>query len=123
MTVFVRSRQPGTFRAAFRLRRQEANTVVVASFAASTRKRCGVEPKDRQTRADLLLDAVPYKVHTVLTDNGTHFTNPAGDAWSPAEIRDMIANRKPFLAHAFEYAWRPERHRSSADKAQASLDD
>ena len=76
----------------------------MASFAAATRKRCGVEPKDRQTRADLLLDAVPYKVHTVLTDNGTHFTNPAGDAWSPAEIRDMIANRKPFLAHAFEYA-------------------
>ena len=76
----------------------------MASFAAATRKRCGVEPKDRQTRADLLLDAVPYKVHTVLADNGTHFTNPAGDAWSPAEIRDMIANRKPFLAHAFEYA-------------------
>jgi transposase InsO family protein len=51
-----------------------------------------------------LIEAVPYRVHTVLTDNGTHFTDPAGDAWSPAEIRDMIANRKPFLAHAFEYA-------------------
>ena len=61
----------------------------------------------RRTAADFLrrlIAAVPYKVHTVLTDNGTHFTEPAGYAWSPAEIRDMIANRKPFLAHAFEYA-------------------
>ena len=44
-----------------------------------------------------LIEAVPYRVHTVLTDNGTHFTDPGGDAWSPAEIRDMIANRKPAL--------------------------
>jgi transposase InsO family protein len=61
----------------------------------------------RRTAADFLrrlIAAIPYKVHTVLTDNGTHFTEPAGDAWSPAEIRDMIANGKPFLAHAFEYA-------------------
>jgi hypothetical protein len=29
-----------------------------------------------------LIEAVPYRVHTVLTDNGTHFTDPAGDAWS-----------------------------------------
>jgi hypothetical protein len=29
-----------------------------------------------------LSEAVPYRVHTVLTDNGTHFTDPAGDAWS-----------------------------------------
>jgi transposase InsO family protein len=34
----------------------------------------------------------------------THFTDPAGGAWSPAEIKQMIANRRPFLAHAFEYA-------------------
>jgi hypothetical protein len=26
-----------------------------------------------------LAAAVPYKVHTVLTDNGTHFTDPTGD--------------------------------------------
>src|ERR671916_2077786 len=29
--------------------------------------------------------AVPYKVHTVLTDNGTHFTDPAGDGWTPED--------------------------------------
>src|SRR5271156_3561413 len=65
------------------------------------------EKVTRRAAADFLrrlIEAVPYRVHTVLTDNGTHFTDPAGDAWSPAEIRDMIANRKPFLAHAFEYA-------------------
>jgi transposase InsO family protein len=51
-----------------------------------------------------LIKAVPYKVHTVLTDNGTHFTNPRGETWSPAEIRQMIECKQPFRAHAFEYA-------------------
>jgi transposase InsO family protein len=61
----------------------------------------------RSTAADFLrrlIEAVPYRVHTVLTDNGTHFTDPAGECWSPAEIREMIANRQPFRAHAFDYA-------------------
>ena len=31
--------------------------------------------------------AVPYKIHTVLTDNGTHFTEPRGDGWTPEDIR------------------------------------
>ena len=65
------------------------------------------EKVTRRAAADFLrrlIEAVPYRVHTVLTDNGTHFTDPTGDAWSPAEIREMIGNRKPFLAHAFEYA-------------------
>jgi transposase InsO family protein len=60
-----------------------------------------------RTAADFLqalVRAVPYKVHTVLTDNGTHFTDPRGDTWSPAEIREMIERKKPFRAHAFEYA-------------------
>src|SRR3954466_7757665 len=28
-----------------------------------------------------LIAAVPYRVHTVLTDNGTHFTEPSGNTW------------------------------------------
>ena len=40
----------------------------------------------------------------MLTDNGTHFTNPRGATWSPAEISDMIERKQPFRAHAFEYA-------------------
>ncbi|WP_075293398.1 DDE-type integrase/transposase/recombinase, partial [Pararhizobium arenae] len=33
--------------------------------------------------------AVPYKIHTVLTDNGTHFTDPTGDGWTPDDIKAM----------------------------------
>ena len=65
------------------------------------------ETVSRRDAADFLrrlIEAVPYKVHTVLTDNGTHFTDPTGNSWSPVEIREMIAERKPFRAHAFEYA-------------------
>ena len=65
------------------------------------------ETVSRRDAADFLrrlIEAVPYKIHTVLTDNATHFTDPAGNSWSPVEIREMIANQKPFRAHAFEYA-------------------
>lgn len=48
--------------------------------------------------------AVPYKVHTVLTDNGTHFTDPTGDGWTIEDIRAMRAQRVPFRCHAFEAA-------------------
>jgi transposase InsO family protein len=51
-----------------------------------------------------LIQAVPYKVHTVLTDNGIHFTDPAGGSWNPKEIREMIERGERFRAHAFEYA-------------------
>ena len=65
------------------------------------------ETVSRRDAADFLrrlIEAVPYKVHTVLTDNGTHFTDPTGNSWSPVEIREMIAEQKLFRAHAFEYA-------------------
>jgi Integrase core domain len=42
------------------------------------------ETVSRRDAADFLrrlIGAVPYKVHTVLTDNGTHFTDPAGDSY------------------------------------------
>ena len=48
--------------------------------------------------------AVPYKIHTVLTDNGTHFTEPGGDGWTPEDIRQMLARKELFLCHAFEFA-------------------
>jgi transposase/transposase-like protein len=51
-----------------------------------------------------LIAAVPYKIHTVLTDNGLHFTDPSGESWTPADINEMIASGKPFRAHAFEHA-------------------
>src|SRR5215218_8967795 len=51
-----------------------------------------------------LIAAVPYRVHTVLTDHGTHFTEPNGNTWTPAEIKDMLARKQLFRAHAFELA-------------------
>ena len=51
-----------------------------------------------------LVAAVPYKVHTVLTDNGTHFTDPTGDGWTPEDIRAMRAEKVPFRCHSFELA-------------------
>jgi len=49
-----------------------------------------------------LIKAVPYKVHTVLTDNGIHFTDR--ESWTLAEIKEMIARKQLFRAHAFEVA-------------------
>ena len=51
-----------------------------------------------------LAAAVPYKINTVLTDNGTHFTEPTGDGWTPEDIRAMRAERVPFRCHSFELA-------------------
>lgn len=46
----------------------------------------------RRVAADFLrnlADAVPYKINTILTDNGTHFTEPAGGGWSVSDIKAM----------------------------------
>ena len=50
-----------------------------------------------------LIAAVPYRIHTVLTDNGLHFTDPTGESWTPVDIKQMLADGTPFRAHAFEY--------------------
>jgi hypothetical protein len=47
---------------------------------------------------------VPYKVPTVLTDDGTHFTDPTGDGWTPDDIQQMLARDERFLCHLFELA-------------------
>src|SRR3954468_24711975 len=51
-----------------------------------------------------LIAAVPYRVHTVLTDNGTHFTEPSGNGWTPDEIKQMLTRKQLFRAHSFELA-------------------
>jgi len=51
-----------------------------------------------------LVQAVPYTIHTVLTDNGTHFTSPGNVCSAAADIRGAMDNGELFLAHAFEYA-------------------
>jgi transposase InsO family protein len=51
-----------------------------------------------------LIKAVPYRVHTVLTDNGTHFTTPGNKASAAPLIKEAIARGELFRAHAFELA-------------------
>ncbi|MCB8882677.1 DDE-type integrase/transposase/recombinase [Acidisoma cellulosilytica] len=61
----------------------------------------------RSTAADFLrhlVAAVPYKIYTVLTDNGTHFTSPGYTASAAPLIKAAIEVRERFGAHAFEYA-------------------
>lgn len=48
--------------------------------------------------------AVPYKIHTVLTDNGIQFTVPGGGGLTVPEIKEAIARGELFRAHAFELA-------------------
>jgi hypothetical protein len=75
-----------------------------------TSKFAFVELHEKATRgiaADFLrhlAEAVPYRIHTVLIDNGTHFTDPTGDGWMPEDIKEMRAKKLPFLCHAFESA-------------------
>ena len=65
-----------------------------------------------------LIKAVPYKIHTVLTDNreaiprrdvseadkGTHFTTPGNICSAAADIRIALDNNEPLWAHGFELA-------------------
>ena len=54
-----------------------------------------------------LIKAVPYQIHTVLTDNGIQFTSRRRDIRQPAHLRSGL-QRTP--------------HRSSPDQGQPSLD-
>ena len=51
-----------------------------------------------------LIVAVPYKIHTILTDNGIHFTIPGGGGLTVGEIKEALARGALFRAHAFELA-------------------
>jgi transposase InsO family protein len=51
-----------------------------------------------------LIAAVPDKVHTVLTDNGTPFTTPGNKASAVPLIKAAIARGELFRAHGFELA-------------------
>jgi transposase InsO family protein len=51
-----------------------------------------------------LIEIVPYKIHTVLTDNGTHFTTPGNKRSAAEDIKRAIERGELFRAHAFELA-------------------
>ena len=40
-----------------------------------------------------LIATVPYRLHTMLTDNGIHFTNPKDDNWTAAEVKQLTAEK------------------------------
>jgi transposase len=75
-----------------------------------TSKLAFVQLHERSTTAisrDFLkavIAAVPYKIHTVLTDNGIQFTTPGAGGSAVPLIKDAIANGEIFRAHAFELA-------------------
>jgi transposase InsO family protein len=51
-----------------------------------------------------VIAAVPDKIHTVLTDNGTHFTTPGNKSSAVPDIKRALQSGEPFRAHAFELA-------------------
>ena len=51
-----------------------------------------------------LIKAVPYKVHTVLTDHGIHFTTPSNSASAAPLIKEAMQRGESIWAHAFAYA-------------------
>jgi transposase InsO family protein len=65
------------------------------------------EKATRRVAADFLhtlIKAVPYKIHTVLTDNGTHFTTPGNKSSAAPDIKLALERGELFRAHAFELA-------------------
>jgi Integrase core domain len=65
------------------------------------------EKATRSIAADFLqalIAAAPYKVHTVLTDNGTHFTTPGNESSAAPDIKLALERGERFRAHAFELA-------------------
>ena len=51
-----------------------------------------------------LIQTLPYKIHTVLTDNGTHFTTPGCRRSAAADIKEALVRGECFRAHSFELA-------------------
>ena len=60
-----------------------------------------------------LIAAVPYRIHTVLTDNGIQFTFPPRYADGPTAR---------YITHMFDMRCRRERHRAPPHQDQAPLD-
>jgi Integrase core domain len=87
-----------------------------------------VEPHDNSKTAtprDFLLrliEAAPYKIHTVLTDNGIPFTTPGGGRSAMPLIKEAMANGERFLGARLRIRLRQERHRSPDYQTKASLD-
>ncbi len=51
-----------------------------------------------------LIEAVPYKIHTVLTDNGTQFTTPGNAASAAPLIMEALDRGETIRVHSLKYA-------------------
>jgi hypothetical protein len=83
------------------------------------------EKVTRRTAADFLrrlIAAAPYKLHTVLTDNGTHFTTPGNTSSAASDIKAALEAGELVWAHAFEYACAQNDIDHRLTKPQAPLD-
>ena len=71
-----------------------------------------------------LLQTVPYRAHTVLTDNGQHFTTPGNIASAAPLIREALERGEIFRAHSFELACAQNRidHRLGEDAMDVHSD-
>ena len=70
-----------------------------------------------------LIAAVPYKIHTVLTDNGTHFTTPGNTSSAAPLIKEAMAHGEIFRAPFVRARLCAERHRAPPDQTTPSLDE
>ncbi len=64
-----------------------------------------VERATRSAAADFLrelIKVIPYQIHIVLTDNGTHFTTPGNICSAAADIKLGWQRGELFRAHVFE---------------------
>ncbi len=88
----------------------EAGKLYMLVAVDRTSKFAFAELHERATRhvaADFLrrlIAAVAYRIHMVLTDNGTHFTDPKGDGWTAAEVKELLAEKTRFRCHSFALA-------------------
>jgi transposase InsO family protein len=65
-----------------------------------------VEQATRRAAGDFLQELialVPYQIHTVLTDNGTHFTTPGNLSSAASDIRRALNRGELFRSHCFEW--------------------
>jgi transposase InsO family protein len=55
-----------------------------------------------------LIKTVPYKIHTILTDNGIQFTDTKGESWITKEIQQFLKTKQLFLCTRFDLVWAKE---------------
>ena len=69
-----------------------------------------------------LIKAVPYKIHTVLTDHGLPLHDTKQQRVCSALIKGALQRGEPIWAHAFEYACARNDINHPPDQAKASVD-